>query len=242
MASLKHPDRRGGRSPLCKVPGCEQPHTRDSRLCEEHLAGRVQCTYQIKEKALDGTLYTRQCKSASLQGTILCHKHSGVKSHEVAIQTEAQIAMQRYVKPFEGDIDPIRMFEQEFRRTYGKILWLEDQISRLTPEEVIWGRTKEERIGAAEFQGTNRTMEARVNGYVVLLQWERKHLLDLEKLWVGAKLDQQKINIMKGHIEYTYGKVTEVARMLGHDPESDAVRSVLERAFSTGDKIGSTAP
>lgn len=223
---------------VCRVAGCESLAVKGAWLCTEHLDGRVRCSKMLTEVAADGTEYTRQCKNAAMRGTTTCKRHSGKKSRDVAIRAEAESAMRKFVTPYEGDIDPITMFEVEFRRTFGRITWLEDQIGRLGDGELIFGVTKVEEVRATEFTGTNTTSEARIHQYEEMLRWERKHLLDLEKLWIGAKLDQQKLNLMRDTITYTYTKVIEVARMLGHDPESDETREILARLFAEGAQRG----
>lgn len=227
-----------GRTPkVCRRIGCETLAVKGAWLCQEHLGDRVRCEFRINETAEDGHKYTRQCKSNALKGTTFCQKHSGKKAREISFKTEALTRMQEFAKPYEGDMDPISIFEMEFRRTVGRIVWLEAELSLLDKQDLIWGKTKEEEInaGSGEYftRGTNVTYEAKIHGFEDMLRWERKHLIDLEKVWIGAKLDQQKLNLMRDQITYTFTKAIEVARMLGHDPDAESTRQVLMAVFGS---------
>ena len=151
---------------------------------------------------------------------------------EVSQRTAALTAMQKFVQPYSGAIDYVSIFEGEVRRTYGRILWLEEQIAGLEDErELIWGKTKSEHVAAAEFAGTNTAYEARIHVFEEMLRWERKHMLELEKVWIRANLDEKKLAVMKSHIDYTYNKLIEAARALGHDPDDPGVRDALMGLF-----------
>lgn len=141
--------------------------------------------------------------------------------------------MQRFVQPYQGDLDFVSAFEGEFRRTYSRILWLEERIAGLAEErDLIWGMSKEEHISASEFAGTNKTYEAKTHIYEDMLWKERKHMLEMVKLWVKAGIEEQKIGAIKRYMEFTYTKVNEAARALGHDPADPEVRERLMRLFA----------
>ena len=121
----------------------------------------------------------------------------------------------------------------EFRRTYGRILWLEGQIAGFEDEnELIWGKTEEQHVNAAEYPGTNTTYGARIHVYEEMLRWERRHFLELTKVWLRANLDERKLSMMREHISYTYTKIIEAARLLGHDPADPQVRDTLKSLFA----------
>lgn len=217
----------------CRFDGCDQKAVVGLWLCDQHLTARTQCTKIIRRLLEDGSTIEQRCSKVARQGTILCGHHSSKRSVEIQNATRAVLGMRTLAKPFEGDLNPLTAFEGEFRRTYGRILWLEDQIQQLSAEELIWGKTKQEEICATEFSGTNTTYESRVHQWELMLRWERQHFLDLEKLWITAKLDQAKLNMMRDHIAYTYSKAIELARMLGFDPNSDSTREILMRLFAS---------
>lgn len=228
---------------ICEVPDCDNPRVKGARICQDHLGDRVRCSKMILVDPDKPELGKRQCKNSARKGTALCKSHSGPKTEAVAHRAAAMTAMQRFVKPFDGNLDPITAFELEFRRTYGRILWLEEQIAELNTEDLTWGKTKSETIYASEFSGTNTTYEARIHVYEEMLRWERKHFLDLEKLWIQAKLDAKKLTIMREAITYTYGKVIEAAKALGHDPNDETTRRALLTLFySEGDDTHAELP
>ena len=215
----------------CRIEGCDEPRVNGAFLCAKHLGDKRRCEGKVKLVDDDGVLLgERQCKRSALPGQTTCQSHGG--SSKVAAHSKAVTAMQRFVQPYDGPLDPISAFEAEFRRTYGRILWLEDQIGGLEDErDLIWGITKEERVNASEFTGTNRTYEARIHVYEEMLRWERKHLLELEKTYIRANLDERRLGVMRQYIEGTYASVIGLVRSLGHDTADPAVRDKIRRMF-----------
>lgn len=140
--------------------------------------------------------------------------------------------MEQFATPYRGNLDPLGVFEDEFRRTYGRILWLQDRIGDLKDEkDLIWGVTKEERIGASEFVGTNKTYEARIHVWEEMLRWERKHLLELTKVWVAAKLDTKRLEILREQVDYTKVLIIRALTAFGHDITEPETRAILSRVF-----------
>lgn len=221
---------------ICKVDGCEQPRLTGALLCSEHLGAKRRCEGRVTEvnSETGEVLRERQCKRSAKPGLLVCQSHGGSakKLQEVSARTPALTAMQRFVQPYDGPLNPIDAFEKEFRRTYGRILWLEDQIAGFEDEkELIYGLVKEEHISAAEFAGTNQTYEARIHVYEDMLRWERKHFLELEKTYIRANLDERRLGVMREYLEGTYVSVTRLLTDLGHDTASPEVRDRLRRMF-----------
>lgn len=226
----------------CKIDGCDNTRVTGAFLCVEHLGERRRCEGVVHtyNETTGEVIGERQCKRSARPGNTTCYNHGAVsaKAKASAAKAVTLTAMQRFVQPYEGDLDPVTAFEKEFRRTYGRILWLEKAISDLASEQdLIWGRTKEEHITAGEFPGTNTTYEARVHMYEEMLRWERKHFLELEKTWIRANLDERKLTIMRRYIDYTFTKVNDAARALGHDPADPAVRDTLMALFKDVEEI-----
>ena len=224
----------------CIEEGCDEPRVTGGDFCSRHIAEPRRCRATKRSNG-------ERCKNAAKRGLRYCEQHGGAGAKATAKSNTAKAitAMQRFVKPYEGDIDPVAVFEAEFRRTLGRIRWYDEQLSLLASEEdLIWGRTKEVHVGAGEFTGTDVTYEARVNTLEQLQRWERKHLLDMEKVWIQANLDERKLNLMKRYVEATYVKVIEAVRLLGLDPTDKRVRDVLAAVLldEGGDYVDRTVP
>ena len=219
----------------CKIDGCEQPRVNGAFLCADHLGSKRRCEGRVRtyDEHTGEVLSDRQCKRSARPGNTLCPTHSGRSEKALASAQKAQAmtAMQKFVQPYQGDLDPISAFELEFRRTYGRILWLESQIADLEDEALIWGKTKEEEVSATEFAGTNRTYEARIHVYEEMLRWERKHFLELEKVYIKANLDERRLGIMRQYLEGTYASVVALLKSLGHDTSDPEVRDKMRRMF-----------
>jgi hypothetical protein len=225
---------------ICKVADCDKPRVTGAMLCADHLGGKRRCEGRVTEvdPATGEVLGERQCKRSAKPGLLVCQSHGGdaPKLKAVSARTPALTAMQRFVQPYDGPLDPITAFEKEFRRTYGRILWLEDQIAGFEDEkDLIYGLVKEESITATEFAGTNRTYEAKIHVYEDMLRWERKHFLELEKTYIRANLDERRLGMMREYLEGTYASVTRLLTDLGHDTSTPEVRDKMRRMFEGGE-------
>lgn len=207
----------------CKVADCGEPRLRGAWLCAGHLGEGRQCE-KVKSNG-------EQCQNNARRGTTLCASHSGPRVELAAMKAKALTRMQQFTTPYSGELDPLSAFEGEFRRTYGRILWLENEISQLEDDELIWGRTEEQVTDAGEFPGTTVTYAARIHQYEEMLRWERTHFLALEKLWIGAKLDSAKLARTQESAKRTFRKVTEMVAALGLELESPEVREALKTVF-----------
>lgn len=215
------------KQPTCKHPGCTEPVVSDANFCSPHLAEPRRC------RAVRATT-GEQCKRPAMKGLTVCSRHGGGSeaSRAKSQRAKALTVMQRFVLPYEGDVDPISVFEEEFRRTLGRIRWYDEQLSLLrSAEDLIWGRTKVERIQASEFGGTNTTYEAKVHLLEELQFKERRHLLDMEKVWISAGLETQKLNLMKRYVDATYAKMLKALVMLGIDTADPKTRQILANVF-----------
>lgn len=91
-------------------------------------------------------------------------------------------------------LDPFSLLLWEIRRCGARIEWFDRQIEALGREKDIWwGMTKREKIGAAEFSGTNRTYEARENVLVKMQNEERKRLVALRDEWQNNRFEALKV-------------------------------------------------
>lgn len=213
----------------CMQDGCTDARVDDGTtrfdFCSRHLSEPRRCA---KTRTKDGKV--QRCKNPARRGLRFCSTHAGRKDRQDAkvAKAKALTDMQRFVKPYDGDVDPVSVFEAEFRRTLGRIKWYDEQLARLaSAEDLIWGLTKEEQIMASETPGSNKTYEARVNMIEQLQFKERRHLLDMEKVWITAKLDERKLNLMKRYVETSYVAMIETLTRLGLDPADKKVRDVL---------------
>jgi hypothetical protein len=220
----------------CTEPGCSLPKVKGARYCQRHLGDKRRCTGTVTERDEQGVATaTRQCRKAALPGQDRCRDHgggTGAQAAEVQQRSRAITAMQAFATPYDGDLSPISAFEREYRRTYGRILWIEEQIGQLeAATDLIWGRSKEEHTTAGEFPGTTTTYEAKLHGWEEMLRWERTHLLAMTKVWLAAKMDEAALNMQQRAIEYGYSLVTKMVVALGHDLADPETRSILGRVI-----------
>lgn len=215
------------KSRQCREEDCERAVEQDGYYCIQHIGLKRKCAARNRKT---GEL----CETTAVAGTPYCQGHGKFNSKVTRSHAKAKAltTMQRFVEPYGGDIDPVSVFESEFRRTLGRIRWIDQQLAALDSEDdLIWGLTKEEEVNATEYDGTNRTYEARVHLLVEMQNWERKHLLDMEKVWIAARMDEQKLNLMKRYVEATYTSVVRAVTALGLDPTDPKVQEALSAAL-----------
>lgn len=210
----------------CLVPECSAQAAEGIKTCLEHASARRRCDHVDAAGV--------QCRKRALPGVLQCSVHGGAsKSNERSVvRARTLTAMERFVKPYDGPADPVSAFEMEFRRTLGRIAWLEWQLSQLRDEqELIFGLSKTETIGASEFTGTNKTYTARIHVFEDMLRWERVHLLDMEKIWLKADIANKQLNMLAGSVDYAYTLVFKALEQAGLDPTSAETRGLVARVF-----------
>lgn len=222
----------------CKEPGCETPALDQAIFCGAHVGIRRRCS---KTRSVDGV--EQRCKKQALIGLTTCEKHGGrfPQSQALSKRAVALTAMQRFVTPYEGLLNPISAFEMEFRRCLGRIAWYDEQLGLLASEnDLIWGLTKHEKGtsgGGKDNDGVVnvKTYEARVNILEEMQRWERKHLLDLEKVWINAGLERERLDLLRTYAMRTFDLTKTALEALDIDTDDPKVREVLARVFM-GDK------
>lgn len=146
--------------------------------------------------------------------------HRRAAGREIAIQ-----AVQTYGLP--TDIAPADALLREIARTNGHVLWLEEQIRALAPEDLVWGLAKRERINASEFSGVNETEAAQINTWVDLYQRERRHLVDVCRVAIAAGIAERQVKIAERQAQLMVTAITASLVRLGLDPTAPEVRIVI---------------
>ncbi len=165
-------------------------------------------------------------------GITVCRMHGGQLPTVKAKSERAKVIaeMQRFVKPIaENDPEayPIYAFEVEYRRTIARIRYYDEKLAELEPEALGWGKTKEEDRNAAEFPGIDTTYEAAANMYHKLQWEERQHLVRMTKIYINAKLDEKKLQLLERQVLAFDGAITRLLARLGHDTTSPEIRNVV---------------
>lgn len=130
-------------------------------------------------------------------------------------------------------LDPFSLLLWEIRRSGARIEWFDAQIAKLGKErDIFWGITKQEKIGASEFRGTNKTYEARENILVKMQNDERKRLKELRDEWQNNKFEAAKIagyGAFRASMRNALGAIAKEFALDLEDPEIQArMRRALE--------------
>lgn len=174
-------------------------------------------------------------------GTAANGTTTGAPSHDGPPSTGREVVTRRRKASAEpvlpdglGDApaNPVDALLDDYRRTAARVAYLSRRVDELSDEELVWGVTKTEDIAASEFPGMNITHEARVHVYVQLLDRERKHLLEVEKLMASRRFKAAAEALQAENVEYLYRKSVEIIEALGHDPNDPEVRERVGRVFA----------
>lgn len=142
----------------------------------------------------------------------------------------------KLVEPIDADdpeANPLNSFDVEFRRTIAAIRYYDSKITELTDEhDLVWGMTRQVEQGSGEFTGTDTTYESKINIYEERRFQERKHLVELQKLWITAKLGERKLAIEAATLDALQQVIDSILVGMNADPHDPAVRSIVSDAFT----------
>lgn len=178
----------------------------------------------------------RRCQKRRCTGLRVCVNHGGgtLASRDKRSRAAALEAMKRFVTPIPGEdieANPIVAFELEFRRTIAKIRFFDEMILELNPEDIGWGRSKETLVESSEYPGTDTEKLAQANIYYRMQLDERKRLVELIKIWIGAKLDVRKLQIEEQKVDALNSVVEKILLRLGHDTKDPVLRATVREEF-----------
>lgn len=182
----------------------------------------------------------KQCGRPAENETPYCRFHGGnstqviAKAQRTKIEREAKAAGFTDIWPENHRmLDPFTLLLWEIRRSAARIEWYDRKITELEDEKSIWwGLTKMEKVGAAEFTGTNKTFEARANILVKMQDEERVRLKALRDEWQSNRFEAAKVAAMGEFRAQTNIVLRGVLRALGHDPNDPAVRQAVAGVLS----------
>lgn len=217
----------------CRHEGCTTAPLDAAIFCARHIDAKRQC--KATKAGSDPKI---RCKKPALIGLEVCERHGGSFPQAQAQSDKAQslATMARFTRPYEGDLNVLSAFEMEFRRTLGRIEWYDEQMMALkSAKDLIWGQTKQEVGFDGEGHKDVKTYEARAN-ILLDLQWrERKHLLDMEKVWIGAGLEQQRLDLMKSQVARFRSLLMRALDAIGVDTTDPAILERLGSVFEEGE-------
>lgn len=177
----------------------------------------------------------KACTREAINGTAVCELHGGT-----APQTVRKAESDRVSRELDGFIEPIRLddpearpdygLHMEYRRSVARVRWLEQRIAdTIDADGLEWGKSKEERIGATEFAGTNTTYEARTPVLVDLLARERAHLLKITELMSKNAFKEAHLAVLQTSVNYIGDAALDLAEALGRKRDDPRVLRALTR-------------
>lgn len=209
------------------VHTCGQVH--NPKKCSGHANIR-----DDDNKAWDGTtrplLGIRPCGQPRMRGQRVCKMHGGrapqnqAKAAERVEQEKAEKILAKAVVTYglPVDTDPVEALLDEVRWTAGHVAWLRERVQELEQQALIWGRTKTDDQQATEFPGVNTTEQAVPNVWLELYSRERKHLVDVCKAAIAAKIDERRVRLAEQQGEILISVIQAILGDLNLTPEQKA--------------------
>ena len=113
------------------------------------------------------------------------------------------------------DIDPAEALLQEVHHTAGHVAWLREQVAAISPEALVWGRTKT-RQGRGPDGPVDVTDEgAELNVWLQLYQQERKHLVAVCSAALSAGVEERRVRLAESQGATLAGVIRAVLDDLG---------------------------
>lgn len=190
------------------------------------------------EQRCDGIVIRtgERCKRPKMTGIDFCSRHGGQLPNLRAKSKMAKtlIGLEKLVTPIpidDWEANPVNSFTMEFRRTIAAIRYYDEKLAALHEQDLFWGLTQQEIDTTGEFPGTRTTSEAKINLAEESRRWERRHLLDLQKLWINAGMQQQALQIERDKMEMFERVMNNIIVGLGRDPTDPDVRGVVRASL-----------
>lgn len=180
-----------------------------------------------------------RCKRFAVAQATVCNLHGGKSPAVVERQRRAAVhhGLALFTHPIDAadlEANPLNAFDVEFRRTIAAIRFCDAQIEKLSSsEDLVWGVTKIDSIGATEFAGQNVSYESKINAWEAKRFTEREHLTDLLKLWITAKLSEKKLAIEASTLDALQHVIDAVLISMNADPHDPKIRTIVTHAIDT---------
>lgn len=220
------------------------------------MAGHARCAhiYTDTPKNRDRNRVGKQCGQFAVNETPFCKWHAGNsaqvidahrrKRYEAEIAEEADRAVGLSPRSVGGFtelwaedhpmLDPFSLLLWEIRRSGARIEWFDRKLDEIKDEKgLYWGLTKQEKINASEFAGTNKTYEARENVLVKMQNEERKRLQALRDEWQNNRFEAAKIAGYGAFRASTRALIAAFLDGFSLDPSDPEVQAVLRAALAT---------
>lgn len=179
----------------------------------------------------------QRCKRAASVGLDVCDSHGGQlpqpqRKSRTAKAVGALHALITPVPAGDWEANPGNALLMDVRRTIAGIRYYDEKIAQLEDErDLIWGLSSEERVDGYEkgdlIHKTTRQYTSEMNGFVKLRLEERKHLLNLTKVWISAKLDEKRIEIEEQTVFALNTVIVNILRAVGKDVNDPDIRRVV---------------
>jgi len=193
------------------------------------------CAARIRKGPFAGAY----CTKPPMTGQARCGSHGGrapqAKAAAARRIAEAQAAAAVVTYGLPVEIHPLDALRSELWRTQGAVLWLEQQVRALAPEELIWGTKEIVDKRATEFKGIDRTEAALIHGWMEHYRWERKHLAEVSALCVKVGIDLLEQQRIQQQAEEFLPVLRRVVSALGADPDDAKVTALILAALQPGD-------
>lgn len=204
--------------------------------------GVEQCGKPVRKGPRKG----QPCERWPIKGATVCPAHGAATEHvknaaaERLRRQKMDKAVAKYGLP--RDVGAEEALLEELRRTAGIIEFLEEVIRDLDDaDQLVWGVTKTEYVGASEYRGTNETEAAALNIWLELYNRERVHLLNVTKTIISLNIADRQVRIAEDNARIVAEVLRGTLADLGLSTKQPEVAKALGRRLRALPSPGSVA-
>jgi hypothetical protein len=189
-----------------------------------------------------------ECAAPAMRGQRRCARHGGKSPQAIAAakkrvaEQEARDTMEKAIVTLglPQDIDPAKALLDEISRTYGTVLWLQERVRKLEPDELTWGIT-ERQMGLGKDGPIDVTTEkAEFNAWYQLYLGERKHLVAVTTAALKAGIEERRVRLAEQQGDLVAQAIRSILDALNLTPSQwELVPTVVPAALRS---LGELAP
>lgn len=220
--------------PIAVCPRCNTTH--DPQRCQGHVDEAKRAAYAEGGRAAraEASGQLRQCRQWPRRGHTVCDAH-GAATRKSKAAAERAVTLERARQAMatygaRADVNPVDALLDEVCWTAGHVAWLRERVREIEQDDLVWGKTTEVDKASSDEVESKTTSRAVPHVWVSLYQSERKHLVEVCKAAIAAKIDERRVRLAERQGELIFGAIEAILADLQLTPEQHArTREVVPR-------------
>lgn len=167
------------------------------------------------------------CGAPPPRGGKRCVRHGG-KAPAAMKAAAARVAEQEAKETMEKaivtlglpqDIDPAKALLDEIARAHGIVLWLQEKVRELEPDELIWGKVETQQGIGPQGPVDTTTERAEFHAWYQLYMAERKHLVAVSAAALKAGVEERRVKLAEAQGDIIAKAIRAILNALNLTPQ-----------------------